>query len=210
MGKKSNNIAIHLNQNKTWNSSWYLNTAEYFKIFQKDVLTYSYLTSFFNDKRRQYSDLLETRVYRSNNIVIIDLTLITLSFLKRKIITKALSFLISSLKETKHLFIALKKITYLKALTYASFIAIKLAKLIEKGIRFRSKLVKIFLKKVQKNCKGVYVLCTGRINNVDMAKTDRLFIGSVPLQNISLSLEFNLIIANTKKGLQSVKVWVNK
>ena len=90
------------------------------------------------------------------------------------------------------------------------YIALKIAKFIEKRIKFRSKLVKLLLKKVKDNCKGIYVQCTGRINNVDMARNDKLYLGSLPLQSINLSISYGLVVANTTKGLQSIKVWICK
>ena len=210
MGKKSNNISLHLNNTKTWISSWFLNTKEYFKTIQNDTLLYLFFRSFFIDKKKKNFDLLQMRLYRMNNSIIIDLTVITLRFFKEKKMKRVLSYLNSSIFEKKHFFIALKKITYSKAFSYASYVAIKLAKFIEKRVRFRSKIVKLFLKRVLKDCNGVYALCTGRINNVDMARTDRLFLGSIPLQTIRIPLDYSLVIANTRKGLQSIKVWINK
>ena len=43
-----------------------------------------------------------------------------------------------------------------------------------------------------------------------MAKVDKLYLGSVPLQSFNLSISYGLVIANTFKGLQSIKVWICK
>ena len=43
-----------------------------------------------------------------------------------------------------------------------------------------------------------------------MAKVDKLYLGSIPLQSLDLSISYGLVIANTFKGLQSVKVWISK
>jgi small subunit ribosomal protein S3 len=110
----------------------------------------------------------------------------------------------------KNVYLVIKKADPLFILRSSFNIAFKIACLIEKRIKFRSKIVKTLLKNVKKCCKGIYVQCTGRINNVDMAKSDKLYIGSVPLQSINANIDYSLVIANTAKGLQSIKVWVCK
>ena len=43
-----------------------------------------------------------------------------------------------------------------------------------------------------------------------MARNDSMYLGSVPFQSFNLSIDYSLAIANTVKGLQSIKVWVYK
>ena len=66
------------------------------------------------------------------------------------------------------------------------------------------------IKKIKDSSRGIYVQCTGRINNVDMARKDKLYLGSIPLQSIDASINYGFVIANTTKGLQSIKVWIHK
>ena len=106
--------------------------------------------------------------------------------------------------------LAIYKPTFLDLLKNGFNIALKLARLVERRIKFRSKLIKRLLKKIKKNSTGVYVQCKGRINNVDMARVDKLYLGSLPLQSLNLSISYGLTIANTFKGLQSIKVWICK
>jgi len=110
----------------------------------------------------------------------------------------------------KFVYLAINKPSYINIINNAFNIALKIARFIETRVKFRSKLVKTLIKKVKDNSKGVYVQCTGRINNVDMAKTDKLFLGSVPLQSFKSLIDYGFVIANTNKGLQSIKVWIYK
>jgi small subunit ribosomal protein S3 len=88
----------------------------------------------------------------------------------------------------------------------ALFTALKIASLIEKRIKFQSTAVEKCIKIIKSS--GVRVVCKGRLNFIDRAKKDLISFGPVPLQTIDANIDYGLIIANTKKGLQSIKVWI--
>ena len=41
-----------------------------------------------------------------------------------------------------------------------------------------------------------------------MARVDKLYMGSIPLQSVKASISHGFVVANTIKGLQSIKVWI--
>ena len=55
---------------------------------------------------------------------------------------------------------------------------------------------------------GVKVSCKGRLNGVDMADSDCMSLGSIPFQTFKANIDYGFSVANTAKGLLSVKVWV--
>jgi small subunit ribosomal protein S3 len=57
-------------------------------------------------------------------------------------------------------------------------------------------------------CSGVKVLCKGRLNGADMASQDFLSVGSIPFQTLKAKISYGFSVANTAKGLQSLKIWV--
>jgi len=108
------------------------------------------------------------------------------------------------------LFLTVKKLSLTNVLNSGFYVALKIARLLEKRIKFRSKTIKLMLKKIKNNCLGLFVQCKGRINNVNIARTDKLYMGSVSLQTVNISTSYGQVIANTAKGLQCIKVWINK
>ena len=206
MSRKKNTTSLNISKNKNWNSSWYIYKEEYHSLLQGDIILYSYIRSQLNNL--ETSNIVGVRVYRINDYLILDLMLNSLSLLNKKLLSNFLTSL--NLFYNKNIFLALNKLSFLDLFKNGFYIALKIAKFIEKRIKFRSKLVKLLLKKVKDNCKGIYVQCTGRINNVDMARNDKLYLGSLPLQSINLSISYGLVVANTTKGLQSIKVWICK
>lgn len=210
MSRKKNTLCLNISKNKNWNNSWssYLQ-QEYHVLFQEDIVLQSYFRSQLKDLDK--INVIDLRFYRINKLLLIDIGVSSIKFLNKKILLILTSFLgyLSKFLE-KDVCLAIYRPSFLELLSNGFNIALKIAKLIEKRIKFRSKLIKTLLKKIRNKSKGIYVQCKGRINNVDMAKVDKLYLGSIPLQSLDLSISYGLVIANTFKGLQSVKVWISK
>jgi small subunit ribosomal protein S3 len=207
MSRKKNTSFLNISNNKTWNSSWCIyNQGEFRNLLQEDLILYSYVRSQF--KIFDLINIINLRLYRVSNFLITDIMISFINLAARESLTAFLSSL--SKFFNKCVYLAVHRPSYISIINNAFNIALKIAKLIEKRVRFRSKLVKGLIKKVKENSKGIYVQCTGRINNVDMAKVDKLFLGSVPLQSIKALIDYGFVVANTNKGLQSIKVWIYK
>lgn len=207
MSRKKNTSCLNITNNKTWSSSWCNYAKEEFRqLVQEDLILYSYIRSQL--KNFESINTINVRIYRVNDFVIIDLTVTILNLLTQDLLKKFLSPL--SQFYNKYIYLVVNKASYIVAVQSGFNVASKIAKLIEKRIKFRSKLIKTLIKKIKDSSRGIYVQCTGRINNVDMARKDKLYLGSVPLQSIDASINYGFVIANTTKGLQSIKVWIHK
>jgi ribosomal protein S3 len=210
MSRKKNTLSLNISKKKNWNNSWSSYIQEEYKtMFQEDIILQSYFRSQLKDYEK--INIINLRFYRVNKLLLIDIGISCAKFLNKKILLKLTSFLayLSKFFE-KDTWLTIHKPAFLDLLNNGFNIALKIAKLIERRIKFRSRLVKTLLKKIKKNSRGIYVQCKGRINNVDMAKVDKLYLGSLPLQSLNLSISYGLVIANTFKGLQSIKVWICK
>jgi len=210
MSRKKNTLSLNVSKNKNWNNSWSTYVQEEYRIlFQEDVILQSYFRSQL--KNFEKINIINLRFYKINKLLLIDIGISSIKFLNKKILLKLTSFLAYLAKFfEKDVCLAIYRPPFLDLLNNGFNIALKIAKLIERRIKFRSKLIKTLLRKIKKNCKGIYVQCKGRINNVDMAKVDKLYLGSLPLQSLNLCFSYGLVIANTFKGLQSIKVWICK
>jgi len=58
---------------------------------------------------------------------------------------------------------------------------------------------------------GVKIVCSGRIDGAEIARREKLVIGSVPLQTLRSNIDFAVVPAKTvTAGVVGVKVWINK
>jgi small subunit ribosomal protein S3 len=83
-----------------------------------------------------------------------------------------------------------------------------IAKRIENRKPFRD-LITELVKSPRSKYAGLKILCSGRLNGVEMAKTQIIKIGRIPLQTISANVDYGFAQAYTKFGVIGIKVWIN-
>lgn len=205
MSRKKITACLNIGKNKNWNASWCIyNKKDYRPLFQEDILIYSYVRSLFKNFER--ANIINLRIYKINYFTIIDIGLTSVNFTVQQSLIKFLN--LTTKFFNKPLYLVINKYSSTNIIKNGFNLALKVGQFIEKRVKFRSKIVKMLIKKVKEISRGVYVECSGRINNVDMARVDKLYLGSIPLQSTKMSISYGLVVANTAKGLQSIKVWI--
>ena len=207
MGQKANINSLHLTYNKDWNSIWYTNDKEYSKILSEDLIILNYLKScdIFNEK----SEIIKIRICRISKNIIINLQ-VTSSLENSSV--NSLKTVIVNLKklfpEIDRVFIISKILNSNELKIEPVYLSKKFARLIENRVKFKSFLIKNLVNQTFTMCSGVKVLCKGRLNGADMASQDFLSVGSIPFQTLKAKISYGFSVANTAKGLQSLKIWV--
>ena len=94
---------------------------------------------------------------------------------------------------------------------YASLIAISVAEQLEKRLPFR-RVIKRTLERVMANkeIQGAKVLVKGRLDGAEMARTEFVKDGKLPLQTLRADIDFAHKEAVTTYGVVGVKVWIYK
>lgn len=209
MVKTKNVISYSLNKTKTWLNCWYLSKKNYTLIIQEDFLLQFYIRSIFY-KCNKNINLLKLRIYRNNFYIFIDLFLTSIRMIDILFFSFCATKINRIIKYNKSIFLFIHKMNYKNSFIYASFIAVKIAIFIEKKVKLKGKVFKLFLSKITKLCLGLKIQCSGRLDDVDIAKTVTFSFGFIPLQSLKLNIDFSFVAANTKTGLHGVKVWVLK
>jgi small subunit ribosomal protein S3 len=223
MGQKANLNGSHLSVLKDWNSIWYLSAFEYKKILNEDFLIYKLSRSL----KKKFFNVIKIRVCRISNNLIVELYYsfelqpkhikqqcsphFLIKWKKNKIsqVTNKVAFTISALFiSTKNVYIGFYKINSFILQKDVNFIAKKIAFLIENRIKFRSRTIIKIIIATQKIVSGIFVSCSGRLNGVDMARSDFFSKGSISFQNLNKNVSYGYAVAATLKGLQSVKVCI--
>lgn len=93
----------------------------------------------------------------------------------------------------------------------ATIVALQVKEMLEKRMAFR-RVMKQTVEKVMANrdAKGVRVRVAGRLNGADMARTEELMRGRVPLQTFRADIDFANVRAKIPQGDLGVKVWIYK
>lgn len=95
--------------------------------------------------------------------------------------------------------------------TSAAIMAESMAEQIEKRIPYR-RVLKQTLSKIRANkaVKGAKVLLAGRLDGNEIARTEHLEEGSLPLQTLRADVDFARATAFTTYGTVGIKVWIYK
>ena len=207
MGQKANINSLHLTRNIDWNCVWYSNEKEYPSILIEDITILNYLKSC--DVLNKGSEVLKVRICRISKNIVIDiqstnsLQTDSLSLLKKVVANLKKYFL-----GFERVFIVSKVLNSNELKVDSVHISKKIAGLIENRVRFKSYLIKNLINQTAEVCKGIKVSCKGRMNGADMASSDFLSVGSIPFQTLKAKINYGFSVANTPKGLMSIKVWV--
>lgn len=90
----------------------------------------------------------------------------------------------------------------------ASVVAQTVASDLERRMPFR-RVMKQSIERVMKaGAKGVKIMLAGRLNGVDIARTESLSDGKVPLITLRSDVEYQFVEAQTTYGKIGVKVWI--
>lgn len=207
MGHKINPTSFRVNITEAWKSRWF--SKQHFQQYlMEDVRIREYL-----EKHLKKAGLVRIDIERTGDggtiTVIIKTTKPGLIIgkggagieeLKKKIKDK--------LKIKKELKVNIEEVRdiNLQALVVANGIAEQL----EKRVAFR-KLMKQSLEQImQAGAKGVKVAIGGRLNGADIARTEHLSAGKIPLHTLRADIDFARSTAFTTYGTVGIKVWIYK
>lgn len=92
----------------------------------------------------------------------------------------------------------------------AQVIAQNIADQIEKRIAYRRAMKQSIEQVMESGAEGVKIEVAGRVGGADIARTERLFKGKLPLHTLRANIDFARTTAFTTYGTIGVKVWINK
>ena len=206
MGHKVNPTSLRLNITDTWKSKWYA-SHNFPKLLAEDVAIRTFL-----EKLLKRSGLVRIDIERSSRGIV---TVVIKTTKPGLIIGKGGSGvedikkkLVKKLKLASELRLSIEEVKdfNLQAQTIANGIAESL----EKRAAFR-KLMKQSLEQImQAGAKGAKVAIGGRLNGAEIARTEHLSVGKIPLHTLRADIDFARSTAFTTYGTIGVKIWIYK
>ena len=89
-------------------------------------------------------------------------------------------------------------------------LAQQIAQDLEKRMPFRRVMKQTMDRVLKADAQGGKVTISGRLNGADIARTESLAKGKVPLHNLRADIDFAYGVARTLFGAIGVKVWINR
>ena len=208
MGQKTHPLGFRLGITQEHKSTWYAAFNQYAGILKEDNLIRTYLNeiskinSIANVKinRNGLANHIQLNIYTGKPGVLVG------DFSKN--LDTILKTIKKKLPTCRQLTINVFEIenSDLDALLLADFVADQL----EKRIPFRRAIREALQRAQKQNVKGIKIQVAGRLNGAEIARSEWVRDGRVPLQTLRANIEYATQEANTIYGIIGIKIWLFK
>jgi small subunit ribosomal protein S3 len=206
MGQKTHPLGFRLGITQEHKSTWYANFNQYANVLEED------------DKIRTY---IKT-IAKPNNISNVNISRnglndqiqLTIETGKPGILVgelgSGLETLLANLKKilpsTSQVTIKVSEVE--KVDLDANLLADLVAEQLEKRIAFRRAMREALQRAQKQNVNGIKIQVSGRLNGAEMARSEWIREGRVPLQTLRADIDYATAEANTIYGILGIKVWL--
>lgn len=204
MGQKVNPVGFRINLNNNWSSVWY-DDKNYRENLIKDLQIQDYVTKNFKN-----CSIARVIIERTGNHVTV---LIKTS--KPGVIIGKKGADIEKIKKNiqqkmKEKDVAIKIVEVEKPDLDAELVAQSIAKQIENRAAFKRVVKKAIQNVMKYGALGIKITVSGRLNGVDIARSETYREGSIPLHTLRANVDYSHVEALCTYGIIGVKVWIYK
>jgi len=201
MGQKVHPVGLRLGINRTWLSRWYAG-AEFREYLLEDARIRDFLK-----KRAGNSAISRVEIERAANRV----TVIIHTAKPGIIIGRGgsgVDRLRNELEDLvgKDVHINVKEVS--EPEKDAQLVAEAVAQQISRRVSFRRAMRQAVQRTMRAGARGVKVMCSGRLGGHEMARTETMMDGSIPLHTLRAYIDYGFTEAATTYGNIGVKVWI--
>ena len=206
MARKVNPFLHRLGITNDWKSRWF-NMSEYKKYLRSDIELRSFL-----EKKLENAAVEDIIIERSSNSLTINVHSARPGIIIGRGGTGAEELKAAVVKKVNEkLEIKINIIEIRNHELSAKLVAQSISEQIKKRAPFRRALKQAIERTMQnKQAKGVKVEISGRLNGAEMARTEWLSEGKIPLQTIRADISYAKCNSHTTYGVIGIKVWIYK
>ncbi len=204
MGQKSNPIGLRLQINRTWDSRWYAEGADYGRLLLEDLTIRKHIMKTIPQAAiskvviERPAKLCRISVYAARPGVIIGKKGADIETLR-----KTLGGMTTST-------VSLNIVEIRKPEIDAKLVAQGIADQLERRIAFRRAMKRAVQSAMRLGAEGIRVACGGRLGGAEIARSESYREGRVPLHTLRANMDYAEAQAHTAYGVCGVKVWVFK
>ena len=204
MGQKIHPTGFRLVVSRDWSSRWYADTAKFPKMLQQDIAVRDFL-------RRKLANAAISRIVierpaKSAKVTIFSARPGVVIGKKGEDIESLKREIQKRLEVPVHVNIEEVRRPELDAQIVADGIASQL----EKRVAYRRAVKRSMQAAMKAGVQGIKVMVSGRLNGVDIARSDWYREGRVPLHTLRADVHYATSEALTTYGVIGIKVWIYK
>jgi small subunit ribosomal protein S3 len=205
MGQKINPVGFRLAVNRNWSSRWYANSRNFGPMLAEDIKVREFLK-----KKLAHASVGRVLIERPAK----DARITIFSARPGVVIGKkgeeieALKAELRRIMGVQQVHVNIEEIR--KPEIDAQLIADSIAQQLEKRIMFRRAMKRAMQNAMRLGAQGIKIMSAGRLNGIEIARTEWYREGRVPLHTLRADIDYGLGEAKTSYGVIGIKVWVYK
>ncbi len=204
MGQKVNPIGFRIGVYRDWDSRWFARDS-YGQQLMEDLKIRKYLESSLENAElakieiEKAGDSVRIIVFTARPGVVIGKKGQEIETIKKKL-AKSLN------KQNVEISVQEVKRPELDAQIVAKNIALQL----EKRVSYKKAMKRAAASAMRMGAKGIKIRCAGRLQGAEIARTEAIRIGALPLHTLRSDIDYGFAQAYTTYGVIGVKVWICK
>ncbi len=204
MGSKVHPIGLRIGINRTWDSKWFATKRSYAKILNADIKIRKVILEKLKEAGVSQIEILRNanqvtiNIHTSRPGIVIGSQGAAIEALRRELESKFHEKFNLNIKEIK------------KPYQDAAILAELVGKQVEKRIPYRRACKMSIERSMESGAKGVKINVAGRLNGVEIARSEFFAAGKIPLQTLRSDIDYAYFRAITTYGTIGVKVWIYK
>jgi len=204
MGQKSNPIGLRLQINRTWDSRWYAEGADYGNLLMEDIKMRQYIIDTLPQAAiskvviERPAKTCRVSIYAARPGVIIGKKGADIEKLRRK------------LSEMSSSDVSLNIVEIRKPEVDAKLVAQGIGEQLIRRIAFRRAMKRAVQSALRLGAEGIKIVCGGRLGGAEIARVEWYREGRVPLHTLRANIDYAEHEALTAYGIIGIKVWIFK
>jgi len=204
MGQKVNPIGIRLKINRTWDSVWFAKKQKYGTYLIEDFKIRKYINNTIKN-----SGVSKIQIERPSKKCVVTIFTSRPGFVigKKGSDIEKIKQNISKITSDE-VSVNIKEIR--KPELDSFLVAENIAQQLEKRVAYRRAMKRAMSSALRLGAKGIKVTVSGRLGGNEIARTEWLREGSIPLHTLRADVDYAEAEASTTYGIIGVKVWIYK
>jgi small subunit ribosomal protein S3 len=208
MGQKTHPLGFRLGITQDHKSTWYSNLNQYAKVLKEDDTIRTYIGTIAKSKnisnvrinRNGLNDQIQLNIETGKPGVLVG----DLGTGLETLLGNVKKLLPSNRQLTINVF-EVEKVDL-----DASLLADLVVEQLEKRVAFRRAIREALQRAQKQNVKGIKIQVSGRLNGAEIARSEWIREGRVPLQTLRADIDYATKEASTIYGILGIKVWLFK
>jgi small subunit ribosomal protein S3 len=204
MGQKVNPVGLRVGINRTWDSRWFAQGAQYGQLLHEDFAIRAELMKVL--KQAAVSKIIIERPHKKCRVTILSARPGVVIGKKGADIEKLRKVVMKMTNAD----VSINIVEVRKPEVDSTLVADSIAQQLERRVAFRRAMKRAVQSAMRLGAEGIRINCAGRLGGAEIARQEWYREGRVPLHTMRADIDYGVATAFTTYGTCGIKVWIFK